>query len=70
MRKLIDLNVPFFAPLWIRVAVVAVCICWGLFEMSAGAPMWGIVFLGLGAICAWRFATIDYSTSEVDEGDK
>jgi hypothetical protein len=32
--------------------------------------MWGIVFLGLGAICAWRFATIDYSTSEVDEGDK
>ena len=68
-RKLIDLADPFFAPAWIRVAVVAVCICWGLFEIWGRSPLWGVVFLGLGAICAWRFATIDYSTGDEDEGD-
>lgn len=62
MRKLIDLEDSFFAPVGIRIAVVLVAAIWGLFEMSAGAPMWGIIFLGLSAICGWRFATIDYKT--------
>jgi hypothetical protein len=62
VRKLIDLEVPFFAPAWIRIAVVLVLAFWGLFEMLAGAPMWGTIFIGLAGICGWRFATIDYST--------
>ena len=61
MRKLIDLQDPFFAPPWIRVAVVLVCVVWGLFELSQGAVLWAVVFLGIGTICAWRFITIDYS---------
>ncbi len=68
-RKLLDLNDPFFAPAWIRVAIVAVCTCWGLFEFWGNSPLWGIIFLGLGVICAWRFSTIDYSPGDSDEGD-
>ena len=60
MRKLIDLQDPFFAPVWIRICVVAVTCCWGLFELSQGAVMWAVIFLGMSGICAWRFATIDY----------
>lgn len=61
MRKLVDLTVPFFAPVWIRVSVVLVTAAWGLFEMYANATLWGVIFLGVSVICAWRFATIDYS---------
>ncbi|MFT5867298.1 MAG: hypothetical protein ACI82I_003058 [Gammaproteobacteria bacterium] len=61
MKKLIDLADPFFAPVWIRVCVVLVTAIWGLYEMSAGATLWGVIFLGISAICAWRFATIDYT---------
>lgn len=66
MSKFLDLENPFFAPLWIRIAVVAVMTIWGLFELSQGAILWAIIFLGFAAICAWRFATIDYS-SKPDE---
>ena len=61
MSKLIDLADPFFAPVWIRVSVVVITTLWGLFELSTGAILWGVLFLGISAICAWRFATIDYS---------
>lgn len=67
--KLLDLNHPSFRPLWMRVAVVLVCFTWGLVELSTGATLWAIVFLGLGVICAYRFATIDYSMQD-DGGDK
>lgn len=66
--KLLDLNHPSFRPVWVRVAVVLVCFVWGLVELSTGAMLWAVIFLGLGAICAYRFATIDYSMSE--DGDK
>jgi hypothetical protein len=66
MRKLIDLYHPFFAPVWIRIVVVVVLVAWGLFELSTGAVLWAIIFIGIGAICAWRFATIDYSAFSDD----
>lgn len=62
MKKLIDLHDPFFEPIWVRVAVVLVLICWGLFELSTGRAMWAVIFLGIGVICAWRFCTIDYKS--------
>ena len=61
MKKLIDLTDPFFEPVWVRVCVVLVTALWGLYEMSAGATLWGVIFIGISVICAWRFATIDYS---------
>jgi hypothetical protein len=66
VKKLIDLADPFFAPVWIRGSVVIVTTLWGLYEMWSGATLWGVVFLGISAICAWRFATIDYSAGPED----
>ncbi|WP_232823046.1 hypothetical protein [Oceanibium sediminis] len=62
--KLIDLTDPFFRPRWVRAAVVGVAIAWGLFEFATGAPFWGVFFVGLGAVTAWRFATIDYGAPD------
>jgi len=39
--KLLDLEHPFFAPVWVRVVVVAICIGWGLFEFANAAVLWG-----------------------------
>lgn len=57
--KLFDFDHPSFKPLWVRVAVVVSCIAWGVFEFVTGAPFWGVLFTGIGAISAWRFSTID-----------
>ena len=67
-RKLLDLTDPFFAPLKVRVTIVLVCAAWGLFELSTGAIIWALLFLGLAAVCAWRFATIDYTGPSDDTG--
>lgn len=52
---LIDVQHPFFKPLWRRVAVVALCLGWGLFEFASGTPFWGVLFVGLGLFCAYEF---------------
>lgn len=62
MSKLLDLENPFFAPVWIRVLVVLVTGIWGSVEFYNDAVLWGVIFVGLSAICAWRFYSIDYST--------
>lgn len=49
-RTLFDFNHPFYRPLWIRIAVVAACLAWGLFEFVGGSPFWGALFCGLAAI--------------------
>ncbi|MEN9010496.1 MAG: hypothetical protein ABF241_00285 [Yoonia sp.] len=66
MRKLIDLYHPFFAPVWVRVVVVLILVAWGLFELSTGAIMWGIVFIGIGIVSTWQFISIDYSALSDD----
>lgn len=66
MKKLVDLADPFFAPVWVRVAVVAVLFGWGLFELSMGKAMWAVIFLGMSVICTWRFYTIDYTKTSED----
>lgn len=55
MNKFLDLEHPFFRPLWRRVAVTVLCLGWGVFEFVAGSPFWGTLFGGLGAYCAWAF---------------
>lgn len=46
---------PFFRPLWRRVAVVAVCAAWSIFEFSNGATMWGTIAGGFTAYAVWQF---------------
>lgn len=58
--KLIDLTDPFYAPIWIRITVVLVLTFWGVLEIALGNALWAIMCISFAAICAWRFATIDY----------
>ncbi|CAN5754528.1 hypothetical protein BH23PSE1_BH23PSE1_00060 [soil metagenome] len=64
MRSLFDLNVAFFKPLWRRVAVVAVCLGWALFELATGSVFWGVIFGGVGLFAAWQF----FVTFDPDQG--
>ena len=60
MDRFLDLNHPFFIPLWRRVLIVAVCLGWAAFEFlgSRGSPFWGVLFLAIGLYAgyAWFFA--------------
>lgn len=46
---------PFFRPLWRRIAVVAFCVAWAVFEFAMQAPVWGMIALALGAYGVWQF---------------
>jgi hypothetical protein len=50
-----DLDHPFFRPLWLRVAIVVVCLGWAVFEFAGGSAFWGILFGALGVYSAYRF---------------
>jgi hypothetical protein len=58
--KLFDLAVPFFLPVWRRILAVIVPVLWSFFEFSTGAVFWGLIFLGLGGIAAFKFITADW----------
>ena len=49
-----DLQIPFFRPVWRRVALVGFCLAWALFEFARGALFWGAVFAGMGAYAAYQ----------------
>lgn len=53
--KLLDASHPFYAPVWRRVAIVAVCFIWALVELSNDAVFWAILSAALGAYCLWEF---------------
>ena len=55
MDRFLDLNHPFFIPLWRRVLIVALCLGWAVFELVAGSPFWAILFgaIGLYAAFVW-----------------
>lgn len=52
---LIDPEHPFYKPLWVRIAIVAVCIVWAAFEFALGAPFWGVLFGGAGVYAGYVF---------------
>lgn len=53
--KLLDVQHPFFRPLWRRILVVALCLGWALVELAQGAPGWAALFGALGLYCAHQF---------------
>lgn len=69
MKRLFDLDHPFFRPLWIRVATVAFCTGWGALEAWWGNPIWASLFWALAAYCAWGFF-IDFNPRERDKDDR
>lgn len=46
---------PFFRPLWRRIAVVALCAGWSIFEYTSGQQMWGMIAAGFTAYAVWQF---------------
>lgn len=46
---------PFFRPLWRRIAVVAACIGWSIFEFASGATGWGMIVAAFAAYAIWQF---------------
>ncbi|WP_439562827.1 hypothetical protein [Roseinatronobacter sp.] len=56
--KLLDVQHPFFRPLWRRVAVVAICLGWAVFEIVTASPFFAILFGAVGAYCAYQFFII------------
>ena len=58
--KLFDLAIPFFLPLWRRVLAVTVPILWSFFEFSTANYFWGLIFMGLGGIAAYKFWIADW----------
>ena len=63
--NLFDFNNPFFKPLWIRIAVVAVAALWGIFEFVNGATFWGVLFVALAAV-AFHGLFIAFAPREPD----
>lgn len=51
--KFFDFNDPFFKPLWLRIAVVALAAGWGGFEFYSGATFWGTLFVGAAGLAFW-----------------
>ena len=46
---------PFLRPLWRRIALVAFCAAWAVFEFVNGSSGWGMVALGMAGYGAWIF---------------
>ncbi|HEV7256013.1 MAG TPA: DUF3329 domain-containing protein [Mesorhizobium sp.] len=63
-----DADHPFLRPLWRRVALVAFCAAWGLFELVSGSPGWALLFGGMAAYGAWLYL-INYRPGEAPPGD-
>lgn len=53
--KFLDLNHPFFLPVWRRYATIASCALWMLFELVFGTPFWAVLAGALAAYTAWSF---------------
>ncbi len=64
--KIIEVDHPFFRPLWRRVAVVAVCALWAALEWATQSPLWA---MGAGALAAYTFYVL-ILTFDPDKADK
>ena len=54
-KPLLDLQHPWFIPLWRRVAVTAVCLFWTVMEILIGGPFWLMLFGALTVYCVYSF---------------
>lgn len=61
-----DLKSEFFRPLWRRIVVVVICFGWAGFEFISGAPFWGVIFAGMGAVAAYQFFVQNWTDIGMD----
>ncbi|MFK7853433.1 MAG: hypothetical protein AB8B79_04935 [Granulosicoccus sp.] len=65
-----DLQVPFFIPLWRRVAVIACCLAWSIVEFANDSPSWAFVFVAIGAFAAWQLLFSGWPENSQQENDQ
>jgi hypothetical protein len=46
---------PFLRPLWRRIALVAFCVAWAIFEVVYGQSFWAMIATAMAAYGAWIF---------------
>ncbi len=68
--KLLDVQHPFFKPLWRRVAIVIFCFAWAMIEFASGTPFWGVLFGAIGVYCGWQFFVVFESKHDRKEEHK
>ena len=51
----LDLRVPFFRPMWRRVAVIIFLAIWLFIEISSGSEWWALLVGGIGAYAVYVF---------------
>ncbi len=56
--QILDVQHPFYKPLWRRVAIVAFCLAWSIFEFVTGTPFWGVLSGAIGLYCGWQFFVV------------
>jgi len=67
--NMFDLQVPFFKPLWRRVAVAGIACGWALIELTRGEVFWAILFGASGIYCVYQFFVV-FDPKEDDEDTK
>ncbi|MBX2879256.1 MAG: hypothetical protein KTR32_04945 [Granulosicoccus sp.] len=50
----VDLQIPFFVPVWRRLVLLLICLGWGVFELLAGESLWATIFFAMGIFAAWQ----------------
>ena len=65
----LDIRIPFFLPLWRRVATVGFLAVWTVIEFLNGNPFWGLLTGGLGAYAAYEFF-ITFDAEDFQSRDK
>lgn len=53
-----DLQLPFFIPLWRRIATVVVALGWAGVEATSGAFGWAALFAAAGLWAAYQFFVV------------
>lgn len=55
MKKILNVQLPFFIPVWRRVAVVAFTVAWTGFEIYLGNTLWAVFFAAVAAYLVHQF---------------
>lgn len=55
LKNSLDVQVPFFIPLWRRVVVAGAILGWAVFELLMGEPLWALLFGAIGIYMAHQF---------------
>lgn len=69
MTNFIDVNHPFYRPLWRRLLIVLFCAAWTGVEFYNGQATWGFIFLAAGAYAACSLI-IFYKPKPIEEPEK